>query len=284
MVQISSLKFWYNRNTLLFSDLNCTLKTGAIYGLLGKNGAGKTSLLHLIAGLRFPKSGRCTVMGFESSHRTVSMLQDIYFIPEEFSLLPVTPEKYESLYAPFYPRFSHEQFAGYTSEFGLDLSGKLNSFSFGQKKKFLIAFGLATNCRLLLLDEPTNGLDIPSKSQFRSVATSAHDSNRIFIISTHQVRDMETLIDPVIILDEGEIVFNKKIKDIASALRVSLVPAAPSGGNVLYSEEAQGGYRVVSLGDGGDETSDIDLELLFNTVIANRDTLDHRLAAERKHD
>jgi ABC-2 type transport system ATP-binding protein len=270
-IQIKSLSFGYTKDRL-FSNLDLNLHRGNIYGLLGKNGAGKTTLLKLICGLRIPDTGACSVLGWEPKTRPAPLLEDIFFLPEEFYTPPISAELYRQIYAPFYPRFSTEMFRECLGEFDLPPKKRLSELSYGQKKKFLLAFGLATRCRLVLLDEPTNGLDIPSKSQFRRLLAGAGAGDRIILISTHQVRDMENLIDPIIILDEGEIVFQQPMYEVTRRLRVQVQMEQPSGDGLLYSEKTLGGYVVVSQNESGEETQ-LDLETLFNTVIANRDRI-----------
>jgi ABC-2 type transport system ATP-binding protein len=277
-IEIKNLSFGYTKERL-FSNLDLTLESGNIYGLLGKNGAGKTSLLKLICGLRFPEAGSCSVLGWQPQYRPAGLLEDIYFLPEEFYAPAISAELYQKIYAPFYPRFSSEAFQEYLREFELKGGKKLSEFSYGQKKKFLLAFGLATKCRLLLLDEPTNGLDIPSKSQFRKLLARAGEEDRIILISTHQVRDMENLIDPIIILDEGTIIFQQPMYEVTRRLHVELEQVQPSGDGVLYTDKTLGGYVVVRKNISGEETQ-ADLETLFNTVIANRDRIDELFAAD----
>ena len=269
MVKIRNLSFGYRRQRL-FSGLNLTLKPGNIYGLLGKNGAGKTTLLKLICGLRFPQGGACRIMGYDPAQRPAHLLEDICFIPEELYVPPIRPDLFETLYAPLYPRFSHQAFREYLREFGLDTSRRLSEMSYGQKKKHLVAFGLASRCRVLLLDEPTNGLDIPSKSQFRRLLARAGAEDQVILISTHQVRDMENLIDPNIILDEGKVIFQQPLQEASRRLAVSMERSAPSNGGALYVEKTLGGYVVVRPSEGGAEAN-VDLETLFNTVVASRE-------------
>lgn len=270
MIEIGNLSFSYRKKKDLFSSLNLELEGGCIYGLLGKNGAGKTTLLKLIAGLLFPKEGSVTVFGKESRLRRPDMLSEICFIPEEFYIPSVTTELFRALYAPLYPRFSEEDFARYLKELELDPEENLSSMSYGQKKKFQIAFGLATNCSLFILDEPTNGLDIPSKSQFRKLLASTLTDDRLFLISTHQVRDMQNLIDPIVILDEGEVIFKQDAFEVAQKLTVKVRDIEPDPAAVLYVEKVLGGYASVQENTDGSEVQ-VDVELLFNAVINNRD-------------
>ena len=267
MIEIKNLSFAYTRQKL-FSDLNLSLMPGGICGLLGKNGAGKTTLLKLISGLRFSQEGEIQIMDMNPSRRSPDFLKELVFLPEVFDLPPVTPRQYRMLYSPFYPRFSLERFGSLLEQFEITGGKKLTTLSYGQKKKFLIAFGLATNGRLMLLDEPTNGLDIPSKSLFRKAVASCLEDNRIFIIATHQVRDLESLIDPVIILDQGRIIFNQAMEGISNRLKVSYMSTPPDQEKVLHSEKTFEGYMTVTENKDHEE-SHIDLESLFNTVINN---------------
>lgn len=278
MIEIKNLSFSYHREKL-FSQLNFSLLPGNICGLLGKNGAGKTTLLKLLAGLLFPHHGEAQIMGLRPVDRSPRFLQELSFLPEEFSLPSVSPRKYERLYAPFYPRFKSELFSNYLSEFELDPNQNLDRCSFGQKKKFLLAFCFSTDCKLTLLDEPTNGLDIPSKRQFRKALASVLTEDCLIVISTHQARDLENLIDPVVILDEGRIIFNHSLEEISNRLCVRRQSNPPTTDEVFYSEKTMEGYLVVAENTEHEETK-IDLELLFNTVIQNPKRLSKAFSKE----
>lgn len=274
MIAIKDLSFGYakrrNRQPYLFSHLDLDLKPGNIYGLLGRNGAGKTTLLKLICGLRFPKEGECRVMGFPPEKRHPGLLEEIFLIPEEFYVPPLAASVHADRYSAFYPRFDRSALSGFLNEFEIPEDKRLSDLSYGQRKKYILAFGLATGCRLLLLDEPTNGLDIPSKSQFRKLLASESGDDRIILISTHQVRDMENLIDPIIILDEGQIIFQQSTYDVSLKMSIRLEQDEPEPESVLYWDKTLGGYLVVRANENGEETK-VDLEVLFNTVIANRE-------------
>ena len=265
MIDVHELSFAYGKDTL-FRGLNLALEAGAIYGLLGRNGAGKTSLLRILSGQLYAQEGESRVLGERPELRTPKLLSEIFFLPEEFHLPAVKPGEYRSMYAPFYPRFDDVRFELYVKEFELRWNNRLSTYSYGQKKKFLLAFGLASGCSLILLDEPTNGLDIPSKSQFRRLVASAISDHQTFVISTHQVRDMENLIDPIVILDEGKIIFKQSLTEVAAKVSVEMRDGPGEGGE-LYSEKGLGGYIVVTERQDGEEKA-IDLELLFKAVIS----------------
>lgn len=264
MVFINDLKFSYSKKQQpLFQELNCELPSGSIVGLLGKNGAGKTTLLKLMIGLLQPTEGSVRIMGHRPSEREPSLLQDIYFLPEEFYQPGVSLRSYVKANSGFYPRFDEELLERLINDFELPENERLSQLSYGQKKKFLISFGLSTKCRLLVLDEPTNGLDIPSKAIFRRVMAGSLDEDQLVIISTHQVRDVENLIDRVLMLEKGRFIMQKNIYELSSKLHFATT-ASPDGENILYHEMVPGGYKVITPQTDGN--SSVDIELLFNAI------------------
>ncbi len=269
MIQIDSISFSYSPKKSVFDHLSLTLPSGNIYGLLGKNGAGKSTLLKIISGLLFPTHGNLEVVGFRPKDRYPQFLNEIFLVTEEFRLPSIKIEQYLSLYSPFYPRFNRSLFDECINEFKLPRDQKLKALSFGQKKNFLLSFGLATDCKLLILDEPTNGLDIPSKSQFRKIVANAIHEDRSFIISTHQVRDMENLIDPIIILDEGKIVFFENYENISKKLSITRQAELPDNDILVYSESYLGAYTIVAENTNNEETN-MNLEILFNAVLGSK--------------
>jgi len=272
MIQINNMSFGYKKNKFLFENLNLNIHKGSIYGLLGRNGAGKTTLLKQILGLLYPAKGECLVLDKPANERLPEVLNNIYFIPEEFDLPNVTMNKFTKLHAPFYPKFNTELLNKYLTEFEINDNSKLNSLSYGQKKKFLIAFGLATCTQILILDEPTNGLDIPSKSQFRKIMASSMDEERCIIISTHQVRDLSSLLDHIIVLEKGKIIFDHSTFDISSKLSF-IQTKELTDLEVLYNEEVLGGHAVMCRKNG--EETKIDLELLFNGIVSNTEKVNN---------
>jgi len=263
MIQINDLNFAYPRQQALFNSLSVHLEAGSITGLLGKNGAGKTSLLKLITGLLHPQSGELSVLGYHPRKREVPMLNDVFLVPEEFYFPAISINDYQKAYAPFYPKFDHAMLDRILSEFELSTKSNLQRLSHGQKKKFLIAFALSTRCRILVLDEPTNGLDIPSKSLFRKIVAGSLNEDQLVIISTHQVKDVENLIDKIIILDNGKIIFQQTMAEISQ--KVCFISGTSNDADgAIYSEAIPGGYRLM-MPNGHDET-EIDIELLFNAI------------------
>jgi ABC-2 type transport system ATP-binding protein len=265
MIEMKNLGFRYGRRgQALFANLNLQLQAGTICGLLGANGAGKSTLLRLISGLSFPQSGQCRVMGHEPRQRATQFLADVFLLPEEFQLPALQPESYARRYGIFYPRFDLPMFLRLLGELQIPHEQKLSTLSQGQKKKFLLAFGLATQARLMVLDEPTNGLDIPSKSQFRRLLIDHFNPDRSFLISTHQSHDLQGLIDSVMVLAQGEILLHEAVETLESQLQMTIEPKQPV--DALYSERVLEGFKVIRPNESG-EGSRLDLEMLFGLTI-----------------
>jgi ABC-2 type transport system ATP-binding protein len=268
MIQIDKLSFGYNSKKLLYKDLSLELETGRIYGLLGKNGAGKSTLLKNMIGLLFPTLGTVNVNGFTPKKRLPSFLQTIYFIPEEVYVPSLTIERYINLFGPFYPKFDKQQFVNHLDQLEVKTADKLNTLSFGQQKKFVIAFGLACNTEVLLLDEPTNGLDIPSKKLFRKLIASEMNDDRMILISTHQIRDLDNLIDQVVIVDQGRVLLNASVDLIGEKLVFKIVDEVLDSYEALYTEASMKGMAVV-IENRKAEDSKVNLEHLFSAVTDN---------------
>ena len=268
MIELKNMNFAYSKKKKIFEDLSLTIEDGHIYGLLGKNGAGKTTLLKLMTGLRFPQGGSSTVFDIDAKKRSVKMLEEIYFLPEEIWLPDVRVDGYLKMYANSYPKFDHELFKRCLTEFEINPEDKMKKMSFGQRKKVAISFALSTQCKILIMDEPTNGLDIPSKGQFRKLAAEVISDDRCIILSTHQVRDLESLIDTVIILDESRILLNNTIEQICNKLLFKTLMTLEGQNDVIYSEFTPRGFLAVTPNMNGMD-SKVDLEVLFNMTTQN---------------
>lgn len=268
MITIKNLTFGYSKQKMLFKDLDLSLQEGHIYGLLGKNGTGKTTLLKIITGLCFPQGGEVTTMDYPAPLRQAGMLENLFFLTEEIFTPHLKIKDYVKANAPFYKHFNLEQFNEYLSLFDMDNQNDyLTKMSLGQKKKVMICFALACNTPVLIMDEPTNGLDIPSKSTFRKILAMAADEGKTIVISTHQVRDLHSLIDAVIILEQGKILLNADIDTIARQLLFKVNEDNNiNEADILYKEESLKGDVVVAINKEHQE-SKVDIELLFNAVM-----------------
>ena len=273
MITINNLDFSY-KNAAVFKNISLEFKEGNVYGLLGENGVGKTTLLKIISGLQFPKNGTCMVDDFIPSDRNPYFLQNIFYLPEEVITEDTTPEKFINKLGVFYPRYDHSYFLNLMKELEVDATKKFNAMSYGQKKKSLLACALSLRTDYLLLDEPTNGLDIPSKALFRKVilqhgvSTDFRDLHgTTIIISTHQVKDVENLIDPIVILDHDEVLLNATFEEISQRLYFEY--GAEKSDEALYSEMMPGGYINV-LPNTFNMESKVNVEALFNAVRCNK--------------
>ncbi|HET7898946.1 MAG TPA: ABC transporter ATP-binding protein [Flavisolibacter sp.] len=267
MIRIQNLSFAYKKKPVL-DGLSLQFAAGHVYGLLGKNGTGKSSLLRNIAGLLAPQKGSITVSGLQPFERQPVFLEDVFLVPEEFYLPNISVPAFLKHHAPFYPRFNREKFSSYISTFEVPADSTLQNMSYGQKKKVLISFALATGARVLLMDEPTNGLDILSKSQFRKILAEALDEERCIIISTHQVKDLENLIDRITVIDEGKILFDENVEEITKKLAFRLAYDADDAATAFYTESSLIGNVIVAPNTEGEE-SKLDLELLYKAIVTN---------------
>ena len=256
MISVNNIDFKYaGQKELVFHDFSLQLSENNIYGLLGKNGTGKSTLLYLIAGLLHPSRGTVSIDGILSSARRPEVLEELFIVPEEFDMPPMSLEQYVKIYKPFYPHFT---------------SMKLQSLSMGQKKKVFMSFALASGTRLLLMDEPTNGLDIPSKMQFRRVVANNMTDERTLIISTHQVHDVESLLDHILILSQSQLLLDASVGDICDRYSFEYRAPGSNSDDVLYSEPSVQGNAVICQRQEDMNETPLNLELLFNAVTMNK--------------
>lgn len=269
MIEIKDLAFSYGKTPILKS-ITTTLEEGRIYGLLGENGVGKTTLLTLLCGLKKVCSGSITTDGENPFDRTPTLLQNQFYLPDEILPVAMKAECFAKERGAFWPDYDHSKFLEIMKEFENDPAKKMNQMSAGQLKKTYISLALACGCKYIFMDEPTNGLDIPSKTQFRSAIMKYTSDDSTIVISTHQVRDLENIIDPIIILDRQDVLLNASVEEITSKLYfdygTQLHPES------LYSEQLPGGFIQVYPNTTG-EDSKINVEALFNAVHKNKELI-----------
>ena len=269
MIEIKDLAFSYGKTPILKS-ITTTLEEGRIYGLLGENGVGKTTLLTLLCGLKKVCSGSITTDGENPFDRTPTLLQNQFYLPDEALPVAMKAECFAKERGAFWPDYDHSKFLEIMKEFENDPAKKMNQMSAGQLKKTYISLALACGCKYIFMDEPTNGLDIPSKTQFRSAIMKYTSDDSTIVISTHQVRDLENIIDPIIILDRQDVLLNASVEEITSKLYfdygTQLHPES------LYSEQLPGGFIQVYHNTTG-EDSKINVEALINAVHKNKELI-----------
>ncbi len=216
-------------------DLN--IEKGFITGLIGENGAGKSSLIQLILGLKKPDSGEIALFGDSAveAHRE-SLLNRIGFVfaedrfPEKMTLAQL-----KKILARFYEDFNESQFDHYIRNFKIRESQKFKNFSTGERMKLSLAIALSHNAELLVLDEPTSNLDPNFRIEFLEMLQQLMlDEEMTILFSTHITSDLESISDYIIMIDDGEIVFHeerdlllekyKKIKGPVEILDAETVP------------------------------------------------------------
>ena len=269
MISIKDLSFSYGSKKVL-KNITMDLQKGNIYGLLGENGVGKTTLLTLLSGLKKPQSGSIETDGRNPFDRHPSLLAEQFYLPDEVSPVPARALDFGKETGSLWPSFDLNKYLTILTEFEVDTTQSMDKMSSGQLKKTWVAFALACNARHYYMDEPTNGLDIPSKSQFRKAVMKYTSEDSTIIISTHQVRDLEEVIDPIIILDKEDVLLNASLETISQKLYfdygTSLHPEA------LYLEQTPSGTIQVYPNTTGEE-SKVNLEALFNAVHSHKDVI-----------
>ena len=263
MIVLNNISFSYRRSRPVLTDLSLELQSGTVCGLLGRNGVGKSTMLYLMAGLLRPATGFVTCNGYKPFERKVDFLNDIFIVPEEFQLPAIRLDEYIRLNSPFYPKFDHETMNRLLNMFEMSPDVNLGALSMGQKKKVFLSFAMACNTGILLLDEPTNGLDISAKRAFRMAVSSVMDENKTIVISTHQVYDVEQILDHIIIADTNRILLNRSTMDITSRLRFNFTNDPQRAAAASFSLPVPGGFNIVELVNNPDDETDVNLESLF---------------------
>ncbi|MBR5036072.1 MAG: ABC transporter ATP-binding protein [Prevotella sp.] len=266
MIQIQDLSYKYSGAAeKVFDGLILSFGEGKIYGLLGKNGVGKSTLLNLLGGLLMPREGKILIDGYEPRLRQPSLLEEVFYVPDEFSLPAMSLARYVKYNVPFYPRFSQEILEQCLQDFEITMDTRLDNLSLGEKKRVLISFALATRCHVLLMDEPTNGLDIPAKSLFRKMVARHMGDDQTIIISTHQVHDVDALLDHVVVMGKNSILLDASIGDIQERYAFKYYSMGEPCDEALYSEPTPQGRAVIVPNTSGEDTT-VNLELLFNAI------------------
>ena len=276
MIKIQDLSYKYSGATEnVFDGLTLSFEEGKIYGLLGKNGVGKSTLLHLLSGLLMPRQGRILIDGQEPCLRQPSLQEEVFFVPDEFSLPAMPLARYVKYNVPFYPRFSQEIFRQCLQDFEIDMRSHLDKLSLGEKKRVLVSFALATQCSLLLMDEPTNGLDIPAKTLFRKLVARHMTDGQTIIVSTHQVHDVDALLDHIVIMEtpakrvKDSVLLDASIAELQERYAFQYRLMNEPCDDALYFEPTPQGRAVIVPNTTGEETT-VNLELLFNAVVKGK--------------
>lgn len=263
MIKIENIYYGYNPKSPIINGITLEIGSG-IYGLLGENGVGKTTLMHLICGLLFPQNGKCSIDEEDTAERNPGLLSRYFFLPEEMQMPTESISQFAMRHSVFYPRFNRDEFEQNLEELRIDKHRKLSSVSFGQQKKAMLAYAFALHTPYIILDEPTNGLDITSRQALKHIISRSLDDDSTLFISTHQAHDFENLLDYLIILGEGEILLNRSLEEIGKRLLFVRSETVPE--ERIYSEQSLQGYFSILPNEEGEENTP-EIELLYKAVL-----------------
>ncbi len=200
-------------------NLNCEIPDGIIYGLVGSNGAGKSTFLRLLSGVYKPKSGEITVDGapvYENPH----VKRKILYVPDELYFLPQSNMKImANLYRSVYDDFSMERFDKLTKTFGLNPKGNFNTFSKGMKRQAATILALSAMPQYLFFDETFDGLDPVMRNLVKQVIyNDVMERKTTTIITSHSLRELEDTCDQLALLHKGGVVFESDIQNLKTSL------------------------------------------------------------------
>ncbi len=263
MIKIENISYGYKSKQPIFNNISLEIGTG-IYGLLGENGIGKTTLIHLLCGLLFPWKGKCSINGNNTAERKPEILSNYFFLPEEMQMPDKSIRNFAARHSVFYPRFNKAEFEQNLEELQVDENQKLTAVSFGQQKKAMLAYALALHTPLTILDEPTNGLDITARQNLKRIISRSADDDATLLISTHQAHDIENLLDHLIILGKGEVMLNSSLDEISTRLLFAHTSQLPE--DCIYNEQDLSGYFSI-LPNEEEQENTPDIELLYKAVM-----------------
>ena len=259
----------------ILTDINLDVTPGEIFGFLGPNGSGKTTTIKLMLGLLRMEQGEIRICGrnivtdFEEAVKSVG---GIIENPEMYKYL--TGRQNLEQYARMYGNIPKERFDEVIRLVGLQtrIDDKISKYSLGMRQRLGLAQAILHRPALLVLDEPTNGLDIPSKSQFRKVLASGMSEEKSVVISTHQVRDIDRLLDHVIVIDGSQVLLDESVVRITDKLFFAEQGMSDPTDDALYVQPSVHGNSVILPNHYGEE-SPLNLELLFNALLTEREKI-----------
>jgi ABC-2 type transport system ATP-binding protein len=246
LLKIKGLGKSFGRH-LVFNDLNMNLEPGKVYGLLGLNGEGKTTLIRVLLGVIPADSGVITYKDNPVSFRSAAYKEEVGYIPEDpffFGWMKVGD--LVDFNAGFYRRWDSGRAGDLLKRFSLDRKARVKTLSRGMKLRLGMAVALAARPALLVLDDPTSGLDVPTRRDFlQDIVRELADSGTTILFSTHLVHELERIVDHLFILHRGRLILDEDhavVKDSARRLRLAFPgdPPAALGIDGVFSETRQG--------------------------------------------
>ncbi|NLP34977.1 MAG: ABC transporter ATP-binding protein [Clostridiales bacterium] len=215
-IEVSHLSLKYKKFEAL-KDISFTLENGKIYGLIGRNGAGKTSLLSLLASLREASEGWIKIAG-ENPFENYKIMQNVTFVHEtNYTEESYKVQKYIALATQFYPNYNQEYADYLIKRFKLPINKPVNKLSKGMQSVMDVIIGMASRAPITIFDEAYLGMDAPTRKIFyQEVLEDQEKHPRIIILSTHLVSEMDFLFDEVLILHNGSLLVKEDYETLVS--------------------------------------------------------------------
>lgn len=212
LIEIKDLNKFYGKKQAL-NNVNITIEPGKIYGLLGPNGSGKTTLIKIINDLLTPSSGEILIKGKEpgiESKKIISYLPERTYLNMNFKVKELL-----DFFEDFYDNFDRKKAKSLLQKLNINEEDKLKTMSKGTKEKVQLILVMSRKADLYILDEPIGGVDPASRDYILETILSNFDSKSSMIISTHLIQDIESILDNVIFINNGNITLN----DVADNIR-----------------------------------------------------------------
>ncbi|MEA3353233.1 MAG: ABC transporter ATP-binding protein [Campylobacterota bacterium] len=207
IIEIKNLSHEFG-NKKIYENLNLDIYQGSVFGLLGKNGVGKSTLINILMGYLKPNSGECLIFREDSHHLSSNTKQNIALLHEGFITYDyMSIEQIEKFFAPFYLRWKRKLFYDLVDLMGLDYSQKISTLSFGQKSQVVLGCLFAQDAQLLMLDDYSMGLDAGYRRLFIDYLKDyIKGTNKTVLVTSHTMSDLENLIDDMAIVQKGGLV------------------------------------------------------------------------------
>lgn len=276
----AGLSMRFGKNDVL-SDVDMRVPAGSVYGLLGRNGVGKSTLLHLALGLLTPTAGRISVLGLDPARQSRELLERVGYIPERLPLYDwMTVDEIVAFTAAQYRRWSNEEADRLIAKFRLDRKKRVKELSRGGLALLALVLAMSHDPELVLLDECTSGMDAIHRTEFdRTVIETLQEAKRTVVFASHQIRELEFLCDWVGIIDGGRLIVQEPVDDLKAAVKTLRLrgeyPPAEFAGELRRQQ--LGREWLVTVRDirrlasadvaGVDETIDLSLEEIFVALV-----------------
>lgn len=253
-------------NVVVLDNIDLTINKGTAFGLLGSNGAGKSTILRLISGIYNQEGGEITVDG-DTVYDNVKTKRRVFFVNDEtIQFSKFTLVELKDFYKDYYPKFSEELFEKMRSTINLPKDRKISTFSKGMKRQAIVIIAIACQTDYLLLDEAFDGLDPTMRIIVKRMLVDAMlDRNLTTIISSHNLKEINELCDTVALLHDGKIVFSRELDSVKGNIHkvqavfpqvsenlpqnYTIDELVGEGLEVLHFEKSQSVYHIIVKGD-----------------------------------